>query len=294
MSELSRHGARSHAGSRSREHSNIPWESQVIGLADDGDNDIDDMPSAGKLACPNCGYRSDSADFQITGGSSGTSDSPSSLLQTPARGDYASRTGTSGSQPTVRAQSAGLANGRQRSIMLASGGRSRQPVRTPDDIVITRSPTGTAVVRHRHGGDLIGEVGRGDDNSWRSLMDGQELSPHVHQRAALQELLGSWNKTAVTPHRMPMPLQAPPPQPDMLSRLGVANVRSFASDDDSDDGDSGGSDDGGGADSNGLTPRGQGIYKKLKARGMSDAQAMAMAKRAQLTKPGQFGKSAAS
>jgi len=166
-----------------------------------------------------------------------------------------------------------------------ANGRPRVPVRSPGDIVVTRSPTGTAVIRHRAGGELIGEVGRGDDNAWRSLIDGKELSPHTHQRAAVAELIGTWNRTALDPSRPLMPLQGPPPQSQLLSQLGIANVRAFAG-----DGDDDADDDGSGPGGGGLSPRGQAIYKKLIARGKSAKQAMAMARMAEKTKPGQFSK----
>jgi hypothetical protein len=277
-------------GGKSQDHSGIAWEGQVIRLADDGDNDVDDMPDMGKLQCPNCGYRSDNADFQVSGGTSDTDDPAApSALQTPARGGYASRTGAAGSVPTVRAQGAGLANRGQRAIMLSSNGRPRVPVRDQNDLLVSRGQGGTAVIRHRVGAEYIGEVGRGDDGAYLSLIDGTQLSPHNHQGAALQELIGAWNRTALDPTRPAAPLKAQAPRPDPLARLAASGIQAFATADDGDD-DSGG----GGTDSSGLSPRGQSIFKKLKAMGMSDAQAMAMAKRAQLAKPGQFGKAGGS
>jgi hypothetical protein len=279
--------ALAHHGPRRQRHSNVAWSGQVLAFADDGDDDMDDAPSMGKLQCPNCGYRSDDADFQISKDSPSDTDDASmpEELRTPARGDYQARTGFQA--PTVRTGPGGpgLSNQSRHGVILLASGRPRVPVKDAGDIIVTRSQSGTAVIRHRHGGELIGEVGRGDDGAWRSLMDGTELSPHVHQRAALQELIGNWNRTALDPSRPATTLQGPPPQPDMLSRLGVANVRAFASDDGDDT-----SSDGDGSDGSGLTPRGQAIYKKLIAKGKSQKAAMAMAKMAQNTKPGQFGK----
>lgn len=276
MAALSHHGSGHGGGQR---HSNVAWSGQVLAFADDGDDDIDDMKSSGKLQCPNCGYRSDDADFKVDGGTADTSDpSMPEALRTPARGDYQARSGFQA--PTVRsgAGGAGLSNTQHGVVMMANG-KPRIPIRQLDDIIVTRGASGTAVIRHRIGGELVGEVGRGDDGAWRSLLDGTELSPHTHQRAALTELIGGWNRTALDPARPPsMALQGPPPQPDVLTRLGVANVRSFASDDD------------GGADDSGLTPRGQAIYKKLLAKGKSQKAAMAMAKMAQNARPGEFGK----
>ena len=48
-----------------------------------------------------------------------------------------------------------------------------------------------------------------------------------------------------------------------------------------------------GTDEDGLTPKGQAIYKKLIAKGFPAARAVAFAKMSQKTKPGQFGKQAA-
>jgi len=261
FAKLSSHG-------RSHGHSNTPWATVDL---------------AGSTArCPNCGYESDDADFAVSGGASGTS-SPRQPpeLQTQARGDWASRAGFTEQSIGVRTASVGLANTGTRALLMANG-RPRVPVRNAADIIVSRSGSGTAVIRHRMGGELIGEIGVGEDNAWRSLIDGKELSPHTHQRAALQELIGTWNRTALDPARPTMPLQAPPRQPELLAQLGIGNVRAFASDPDNDgddDDSSTGDTDNDGA--GGLSPRGVAIYKKLMKRGMKMDVARKMAMRAQ-------------
>jgi hypothetical protein len=115
---------------------------------------------------------------------------------------------------------------------------------------------------------------RNSDGTWQSAVDGHDLSPHRQQRAALIEMVGAYNSTTVTPDHgalVPAPEQTP-----LMQQFGVPAIRLAASDNDSDDA----SDNGGGSD-NGLSPRGQGIYKKLRGKGVADKVAMAMAKRAQ-------------
>lgn len=265
------------------QYSNVNWS--TVDLAGD------------LMRCPNCGYNADSAEFDTSGGVSGTSvERQPDVLRTPAPGGNSRRAGFIPEDLTVRTGSgganaiSGFANDGHRDIRLARG--TRAPVRTSSDIVVTRSPTGTAIIRHRQGGDVIGEVGRGPDGAWRSLIDSQELSPHTHQRAALQELLGAWNRTAADPSRPAMPLSSPPPQPSLLSELGISNVRAFASQDgDSDDDDSpAGDTDKDYAGNPRLTPKGQAVYRKLRARGIKQDTALKMALRAQDMSAGSFSK----
>jgi hypothetical protein len=166
--------------------------------------------------------------------------------------------------------------------------RPRFPVTGPDDILITRSlDGGGASVRHRRGGALIGEV-RFDD-AWHAVYGGQASRGHTHQRGALAELLGLWNRGTTTPgHRGQEPqLQPPPVQTPLMQAWGVPAIKTFATPARSAsdgarvtmaNGEPDADDEGGG---NGLTPKGQGIYKKLKAKGWDDAKAMKFAKRAQ-------------
>ena len=163
----------------------------------------------------------------------------------------------------------------------------RVPVRSGSDIVIGgRSASGAVTIRHRAGGALIGELRHNDDGTWQSVLEsGKALTPHVHQRAAVMEMLGAYNTGTATLDRPAMPLQQPPAQPSLLTQMGAVNVRAFASGDDDDDDDD---------DDNtpaGLTPRGLMIHKKLKKKGVAPNVALAMAKRAQNTQPGSFGQS---
>jgi hypothetical protein len=236
-----------------------------------------------QLKCPSCGYRSDDADFSISGGAAGTSDGKSAALQTPQPGVNGSKTGFQPQQTSVR----GMANGDGQAVELAR----RAPVRTGGDIVHSRTPGGPAVIRHRQGGTQIAEIRHLDDGTWQSVVDGKALAPHSHQRAALMEAIGVYNSGSALPARELMPLQRPAVQTQAMAAMGLENIRAFASDPD-DDGDddstvSGDTDkDGPG----GLNPKGQAIYKKLTAKGMAPKVAMAMAKRAQDAKPGAFGK----
>lgn len=247
--------------------------------------------AGGQLQCPNCGYRSDNADFQISGGVSGTSDSSSEALRTPAPSTGYVRNGApltvrgGGTAPGLASQASG--------IELAQ----RVPVSSPTDILVSRSATGTAVIRHRRGGALIGEIKMGDDG-WQAVLGGQALQAHTHQRGALADLLGNWNRGSATlqrPAAESPPLQPAPVQTELMRTYGVPAIRTFATpatgsgngprstysaaNSDNADSSSGDSDDT--SSGGGLNPKGQAIYKKLKAKGWPDAKAMAFAKRGQ-------------
>jgi hypothetical protein len=175
------------------------------------------------------------------------------------------------------------------SVELAS---TRYPVTSPNDVLIGRSATGGASVRHRRGGATIGEI-RNEDG-WRAVYGGKvSQRPHTHQRGALAELLGLWNKgTATLQHEgesQSTPLQPPPEQTPLMAQYEIPAIRALAtpartasdgprvtmangSDNDADDDSSSG---------NGLTPKGKSIFAKLKAKGWDDAKAMSFAKRAQ-------------
>jgi hypothetical protein len=159
------------------------------------------------------------------------------------------------------------------------------PVASPSDLVVVRGPGGTAMIRHRNGGTEIGTIARGE-HGWVATIDGRELAPRNHQRTSLADLIGNWNRSVGTPQHRPQaagePLQPAPRQTQLMAQLGIpaqpsavglATQAAGASDGPrTTDSDSSG---------NGLSAKGQAIYKKLKARGFPDARAMAFAKRAQ-------------
>ena len=166
---------------------------------------------------------------------------------------------------------------------------ARYPVASADDILVTRSPSGGAAVRHRRGGALIGEIRF--DNGWTANYGGKDLRPHSHQRGALAELLGIWNRgTSDLRREGAEPLQPPPVQTELMAQYGVPAIRALAipvtssgsgprvtmangsGPDDNDDDDKNG-----GNGSSKLGPRGQSVYKKLKAKGWDDAKAMKFA-----------------
>jgi hypothetical protein len=242
-----------------------------------------------QLECPNCGYRSDDADFKVAGGSADTDDpSMPEALRTPV-GNVSSTAG--GMRPEQIGVAAGRASGSlsnpgRGGIMLAgNGGRARgyrPAVTTAADIVVSRGPNGTAVIRHRQGGSPIGEIAR-TENGWTAVRDGGQLQPHTHQRAALAELIGVHNRDSSSPyHRAAEPLQPPPVQTPLMQQFGIPAVRALATpsngDDDGPRATTSGSSDGSPA---GLTPKGMAIYKKLMAKGFPAARALTFARRAQ-------------
>ena len=243
--------------------------------------------------CPNCGYRSDDADFKVKGGSADTTDpSAPEALRTPANQNTQGTAGfTTGHGLNVRGASSG--NYGLSSQRAALEFAAKMTVTTADDLVISRGDDGSAVVRHRRGGDKIGEVYR-QGNQWVSKLDstGKVLAPHTHQRSALLELIGTHNQGIATlvragssPGQVSEPLQPAPQQTQLMQQYGVPAIRALATpaasarsgtrtttngntDDDGDDDD-------------GLSPKGQAIYKKLIGRGFPKARARAFAMRAQ-------------
>jgi hypothetical protein len=165
------------------------------------------------------------------------------------------------------------------------------PVRNPSDLVIVRGESGNAIIRHRSGGDEIGQIRR-DGRGWRASIGGRDLDLRTHQRTALADVIGTHNRGALTPQHRPASsagevLQPPPQQTDLMRTYGIPAIRALAtpttsvsdgprmtgngSDSDNDD-DSGPS---------GLNAKGTQIYKKLKSRGFTEARALAFARRAQ-------------
>lgn len=242
-----------------------------------GGGGMDDEGST--MTCPKCGYTG--RDFG--GGASGTSDSGTSeALRTPAPSTGYTR---SGAPLTVRGPSGsgpGLATPTAGGISLA---HPRVPVASPSDVLVTRDPAGGASIRHRRGGVEIGKII--NDNGWKAVYGGKARQAHTHQRGALGELLGLWNTGTASLDRPGEGLQPPVQQTPLMRQFGVPAINalatpsagasdgprsttSSASDDDSDSG-----------SSDGLTPKGQGIKKKLLAKGWTDAKATMFAKRAQ-------------
>lgn len=221
--------------------------------------------------CPNCGYRADDADFQVDGGASGTtSPNQPEELRTP----QPSLPNGGGMPLTVRGASSG-------SMGLASrGGRviglaRRMPVRQPVDLLVSRAADGTAIIRHRQGGNEVARMQR-TQNGWQPVVDGKALGEHRHQRNALLEAVGVYNSGSLG-----QPLQPPPQQTALMQQYGVPAIR-LATDDTTDDDNT---------DDDGLTAKGQQIYKKLTAKGIAPKVALAMAKRSQNAKPGSFSTS---
>jgi len=161
----------------------------------------------------------------------------------------------------------------------------RLPVMDPADIVVARGSGGQAVIRHRRGGGLIGVITHTDDG-WVSEPDGGRVgTSHTHQRGALVELLGLYNRSTGTAQAAPQPLQPPPVQTPLMRQFNVPAIRlatpanggSDSGRTATSDGDKNGN---GNGDLAGLTPKGITIYRKLRQKMPAD-RALAFARRAQ-------------
>lgn len=203
----------------------------------------------------------------------GTTSQTPEALRTPAGSDYYGKTGFSGQQVRLSNETVDLA-----------GGRIRQAVTSMGDVLVTRLPNGRAAIRHRRGGETIGEVYKTPEGQWTSSFGDKALSPHTHQRAALAELIGTHNKASGTPFHGPTtngkPLIPQPTQSPLMQRFGIpaASVALASPMNGSSDGPraTGSS----ASETAGLTPKGVTIYKKLKQR-MPAPRALAFARRAQ-------------
>jgi hypothetical protein len=243
-----------------------------------------------RMTCPNCGYADDDAAFSQTNDSGDTTQMPSALgTPDPTRGlgSTQAAAGFNSSQYGVRGASSGsfgsLSNQAGRVLDLSR----RLPVATAMDILISRGEGGRAVVRHRRGGGPIGEIYRNEQGQWVSALDGgKTLAPHTQQRAAVVDLITTYNGGVGNAYHRPSEPQSLIPRPEqtpLMQRYGIPAATVLAtpmngssdgprvtkSDGDSDD------------DLAGLTPRGVTIYKKLKARGFPAERALAFARRSQ-------------
>lgn len=248
------------------------------------------------LTCPECGHVGPAGHFGASGASL---QSKPGVLRTPAPGTGSVR---SGAVTTVKAGGAAhaLANPvTWNAVSLASGTLTarRNPVKSPVDVIVARGEDGTAVIRHRQGGATIAEI-RKDGASWVATVDGRDLAPHAHQRTALMEAVGTWNRAAAG--GLPAasaPLQPAPEQTPLMAEYGIPAIRLATPATGAGAGPritmAGGTGDDGGTDEDGLTPKGQAIKKKLIAKGFPPARAVTFAKMSQKTKPGAFGKQAA-
>ncbi|MGH3300584.1 MAG: zinc-ribbon domain-containing protein [Streptosporangiaceae bacterium] len=285
----------------------------VITLADDSGTHNNGMESATEdnstmdgVECGNCQTLNNFAakycsqcgtpmpESNDTSDANGTTlDKQPSVLQTPASGNLAGKSGFSPGSAgiNVRGASSGsmgsMSNIGRQAIQLSR----RMAVTGASDIVVSRGPGGVAVIRHRRGGGTIGQIEHLDDGTWGGKVEGgPQLLPHTHQRAALQELLGTWNKSTTTEYRRGEPLMPPPAQTPLMAQYGVPAIRALAtSDDDSDDSSSSRSGDSGSGPA-GLTPKGLTIYKKLIAKGFPPARALVFARNSQNMSGGTFKK----
>lgn len=244
--------------------------------------------SGGSMPHEHSGFGSDSADGHYTNDLGDTSVN-ASALRTPANTGLQSTAGFNAGQLGFRSSAAsGVSMSNTYDL---AGGRVRQAITTMNDILVSRGQGGRATIRHRRGGDPIGEIFKNESGQWTGSFGEKTLTPHTHQRAALAELIGTHNKAAGTPYHRPQadsPALIPrPTQSPLMQRFGIpaatvalatpsrgssdgARVTGSSASDDNDADDNPG----------GLTPKGVTIYKKLKAK-MPAARALAFARRAQ-------------
>jgi hypothetical protein len=245
------------------------------------------------LTCPECGHVAPSGDFGASGASLQTHPG---ALRTPQPSTASAR---SGAPLTVRGGKAAhaLAGDTRNAISLAAGTLTarRHAIGGPADVLVARAQDGSAILRHRHGGTTIASLRKTDAGKWVATVNGTDLAPRDHQRTALMEAVGTYNK-AVTGamQRAEAPLQPPPQQTELMAEYGIPAIRALATP-------TAGAGDGprmttaGGdvTDADGLTAKGKAIKKKLMAKGFPEARAITFAKMSQKTKPGAFGKQAA-
>jgi hypothetical protein len=241
------------------------------------------------LTCPECNYSGPANRFGASGASL---DTQPGELRTPAPGTGAVRDGV---PLTVRSGAAHALASTRSAVELATG-TVRRPIHGPMDVLVKRGEDGTAVLRHRNGGATIASLRRTPEGKWLASVNGRDLTPRDHQRTALMEAVGTWNgaiRSAVRPQDTP--LRPEPVQTPLMASYGIPAMRSaaFATPAAGASGDgprmttAGGDSD---SDANGLTAKGQAIYKKLLARGFPAARALAFARNSQKTRPGAFGK----
>jgi hypothetical protein len=227
--------------------------------------------------CPNCGYSG-----RMEGGSA-------EALRTPAPSTGYVR---NGAPLTVRGAGSGVGPGlanEDGGIELARPGgmRTRYPVSSPQDILVTREPGGSAVIRHRRGGGEIGKIMR-SELGWQGEISGRQLKPHAQSGQALNELLSTWNAGTTTMDHagsFQNPVQPQPTQTALMEQMGIPAIRLATPSTSTSDGprvtSSSSSDDPDDGKSSGLTPKGKAIKQKLLAKGWPDAKADAFARRAQ-------------
>lgn len=247
--------------------------------------------AADTATCPACGHKGTPGEFGISGTDL---QAQPSVLQAPAPNTGFVRDGIPGN-PTGSAAHA-LANDTRRAVELAAG-VTRHPIHGPWDVLASRNADGSSLLRHRQGGATIATLRKTPEGKWVASVNGRDGQPRDIQRTALMEAVGQWNG-AVRAAQQGQPLIPPAVQTPLMERYGIPAMRSAAfatpvtgaSDGPRTTTADAGSGGGGSTDGNGLTPRGQGIYKKLIARGFPPARALAFAKNAQKTRAGSFGK----
>ena len=148
------------------------------------------------------------------------------------------------------------------------------------DLVISRSDEGTAIIRHRNGGDELGTIRR-DGRGWIATVAGKDQPQRTHQRSALADVIGVHNKSALTSRHRPAsagePLQPAPRQTQLMEAYGIPAIRALAT---PMTGASSGprvTD----RDGDGLSAKGRAIHGRLRKRGFPPERAMKFARRAQ-------------
>jgi hypothetical protein len=243
------------------------------------------------LTCPECNYSGPANKFGADGAALQTQPG---LLRTPTGKGTASagmQPGQIGVRATGRVAGA-LANATGNVTDLAAGTLTarRHAIRGPMDVLVKRNDDGTATLKHRNGLAEIAAIRKTPEGKWIATVNGTDGAPRDHQRTALMEAVGTWNKaitSAVRPQEAP--LQGPPQQTELMREYGIPAIRALAtpvagagdgtrmttaSGTDTDNDGAGG----------GLSPKAKAIYRKLIARGFTPQRAAMFAKNA-----GNFG-----
>lgn len=171
------------------------------------------------LTCPECSYSGPANRFGASGASV---EAKPPLLRTPAPSTGYVRNGVPLKVNTSASHA--LANQNASVDLAATATAKRHPIHGPGDVLAARGENGTAVLKHRHGGDIASL--RKENGKWVATVNGRDLEPRDMQRTAIMDAVGTWNKAlsgAVA--RQEAPLQPAPEQTPLMAEYGIPAMR---------------------------------------------------------------------